>query len=178
MPSKARKTETPAGKIASPQDFKKKAKNRVELTLPTGAVILAKGLTNMRAFLKSGVIPNSLLTIIQESIDKGVEPDMDQLLQPKGDSNEVDPQSLDDMLALIDNATVECWILPPTAFPPENDEDRRDDVLYTDEIDDQDKLFVFQWAIGGSDDLETFRKEQVAGMDRLRSGQNVEDQPQ
>lgn len=172
MPSKA-KTATPK-KIASPQDFKKKVRNRVELELPTGAVILAKGLTSMRAFLKSGAIPNSLMVIIQESIDKGKEPDLDSIMQPTGEDGKVDQQSIDDMLALVDNATVATWILPPTALPPENDEDRRDDVLYTDEIDENDKLFVFQWAIGGSDDLETFRKEQNAGMDRLRASQGLE----
>lgn len=181
MPAKARKTAT--RQIASPQDFKKKSRNRVELELPTGAVIIAKGITSMRTFLQSGVIPNGLMQIIQESIDKGKEPDLDTMLQPTGEDGKVDPGAIDDMLALIDNATVECWILPPTALPPEKDEEgnelteRSDEVLYTDEIDDQDKLFVFQWAIGGSDDLETFREEQAAGMGRLRSGKDVANQP-
>lgn len=165
----------PARKIAAPQDFKKKSRNRAELELPSGAVILAKGLTGMRAFLKSGVIPNNLMVIIQESLDKGKEPDLDSLLQPTGEEGKVSQESIDDMLTLIDNVTVETWLLPPTALPPTKEEERSDEVLYTDEIDDQDKLFVFQWAIGGSDDLETFRQEQNASMDRLRAGKAVED---
>ena len=166
-----------ARKIAAPQDFKKKSRNRAELELPSGAVILAKGLTSMRAFLKSGVIPNNLMVIIQESLDKGKEPDIDSLLQPTGEEGKVSQESIDDMLTLIDNVTVETWLLPPTALPPTKEEERSDEVLYTDEIDDQDKLFVFQWAIGGSDDLETFRQEQNASMDRLRAGKAVEDKP-
>ena len=162
-----------AKKVASPQDFKKKARNRTELELPSGAAIIAKGLTNIRAFLKSGVIPNNLLAIIQESIDKGVEPDIDKMLQPN-DDGEVSAESLDEMLQMIDNITVATWVLPPTALPPENDEDRSEDVLYTDEIMDEDKLFVMQWAIGGTDDLERFRSESNLGMDRLRASQDLE----
>lgn len=172
MPAKAKATPTKAKKPSSVQDFKKKARTTTELDLPSGAAILAKGVSGMGVFLKSGIIPNSLLSIIQEAIDKGVEPDMDKLLQPQ-ENGEIAPEALSDMLTLIDNITVKCWVLPPTAIPPEDEADRKDDVLYTDEIDDNDKLFVFQWAIGGSPDLQRFREEQDASMDRLRSGQGM-----
>ena len=83
MPAKAKATPTKAKKPSSVQDFKKKARTTTELDLPSGAAILAKGVSGMGVFLKSGIIPNSLLSIIQEAIDKGVEPDMDKLLRPR-----------------------------------------------------------------------------------------------
>jgi hypothetical protein len=172
MPAKA-KAKVAAKKPSSIQDFKEKARTKVELELPSGAAILAKGVSGMGTFLKSGIIPNSLLGIIQDALTKGTEPDLDELLKPD-DNGEVSPEALADMLTLIDNITVKCWVLPPAAIPPEDEAERRDDVLYTDEIDDNDKLFVFQWAIGGSPDLVRFREEQNAGMDRLRASEGME----
>lgn len=42
--------------------------------------------------------------------------------------------------------------------------------IYTDEVDQDDKTFIFQWAVGGTADLETFRREQAATLASAQSG--------
>jgi hypothetical protein len=39
------------------------------------------------------------------------------------------------------------------------EEDRKEDVLYTDQVDFNDLMFIFQFVVGGSRDLEEFRKQ-------------------
>lgn len=42
-------------------------------------------------------------------------------------------------------------------------DEREDDVLYTDDVDLEDRMFILQWAVGGIKDPEQFRRE-YAGM--------------
>lgn len=42
------------------------------------------------------------------------------------------------------------------------DEDRDEELLYADDVDIEDKQFIFQFVVGGSSDLEQFRREQAA----------------
>jgi len=60
--------------------------------------------------------------------------------------------------------------IPGDAEPPE---DRDPDFLYTAEIDFTDKMFIFQFALGGSADLERFREglqQSMEGVDAVASG--------
>ena len=52
--------------------------------------------------------------------------------------------------------------------------DRSEDVLYTDEIDIEDKTFLFNFVVGGTRDLERFHQEYGDAMADLSVGQNVE----
>jgi hypothetical protein len=40
-----------------------------------------------------------------------------------------------------------------------------DPPLYTDDVDDEDKQFIFQYVVGGSRDLERFRSEQASAVE-------------
>lgn len=42
------------------------------------------------------------------------------------------------------------------AIPPN---EREEGVVYTDQLDDFDKMFIFQYSVGGSPDLERFRQQ-------------------
>jgi hypothetical protein len=50
---------------------------------------------------------------------------------------------------------------------------REPGVLYVDMVAMEDKLFIFQWALGGTSDLEQFRKELGANVDALADGQGI-----
>lgn len=84
-------------------------------------------------------------------------------LGPKGDAGE--------MIPLMDSKGREVLEDIP-------EDERRDDVVYTDEVDQIDKNFIFQVAVGGSTNLARFRQEQAAVMDALSAGQNVEEAPE
>jgi len=69
------------------------------------------------------------------------------------------PKKLVEMLDVIDKVTVLCVCDPKVSLPPEAGEERDPEVLYVDDVDLDDKMFIMQWAMGGTSDLETFRKE-------------------
>ena len=60
-------------------------------------------------------------------------------------------------------------------LPPENAMDRSNDIVYTDEMDDEDKMFIMQFAMAGAKDLETFRTEQASTMDAVANVESVPD---
>jgi hypothetical protein len=51
--------------------------------------------------------------------------------------------------------------------------DRDPDILYADQVDINDRIFMFQWAVGGTADVESFREQLGAGMGGLSTGQAV-----
>lgn len=51
--------------------------------------------------------------------------------------------------------------------------ERDDDVLYTDEVDIQDKIFIFNWALGGTSDLKSFRTELQGTVDAVSEQQGL-----
>lgn len=152
-------------KTTSAREWKGK-KVGVDLTLPSGNVCLAMR-PGMDTFLKSNRIPNSLMPIIQESINaaKGGKPgkELDIDLAALFD----DPEKMAAVIEFQDAVIMAAVIQPPLAAIPADDEVRDDDILYVDDVDALDKAFLFQWALGGAADVEGFRKglaETVAGL--------------
>jgi hypothetical protein len=46
-------------------------------------------------------------------------------------------------------------------------------LLYVDEVDLEDKMFILQYALGGTRSLERFRREFADGVRPLSSGEDV-----
>jgi hypothetical protein len=176
-------------RISQVGDFKKRLGGVMEL--PSGLVVKAKNPGGLRAFLNSGLIPNSLMKIIQEGLDKGSGKNVAINITKDG---KIDPEMLTDMMSMMDNIAVQV-VVEPQIFPtiteadlekwngehPENEpmtsieQLRRDDRLYADELPDDDKMFLFQWVSGGTKDLETFRRQHAAGVDDLSASTGDED---
>lgn len=146
MPTKAKDQNEEVSSLA---DFK--AKKGKVVTLPSGLSMRLSS-PGMTAFLQSGMIPNSLMATITEAINKGKQPDMSKV-------NLEDSEELNSMLHMIDVVTYRCAVEPRVLPIPEDDDERDPDLLYVDELDDYDKLFIFQWATGGTNDVERFRQE-------------------
>ena len=143
-----------ANEVSSVSDFKKKSGGIIEL--PSGVHMRLRNPGGMRVFIQAGTIPNSLMTIIQESLDKGKTTNIaEKIVGPDG----VDEQMVNDMLHMLNVVIVECAVEPRVEMPPADESSRRDDTVYADEVDDEDKMFVFQWVTGGTRDLEQFRRE-------------------
>jgi len=175
-------------KVASPQDFKKKNSGRI-LSLPSGLNVKAKR-TSVRAFITEGNIPNALLPIVEEALSKGQGADIAKIVG--GKDGQVDLSMIEDMYDMV-NQVVCAVLLEPKVhmIPSEQDrlvwnqthpgaelddvEDlRHDDLLYVDEMEDEDKMFLFQWASGGTDDVAKFREEAKQQLVAVEQGQGVE----
>lgn len=157
-----------------------------EVTLPSGNVALVRQL-QPEAFLTSGVIPDVLSAMVTTAIKskKGLPPDAINKVAE-------DPKQLRAALEMIDKVLCYVVIEPKVEMPPtcrlapngepcesyvdipehidpsnpkfhEFVEGERDqDVLYADAVDTQDKMFIFNYAVGGTKDVAGFR-EQLAG---------------
>lgn len=168
----------------------------VTLPLPSGNECLARPV-RPEAFLESGMIPDALSGLISQAINskKGL---------PPSKLNEIaeDPKKMAAALELFDRALVFTVVEPVVEMAPicaydectatyaggdgvhvdkkhSNyhryiDPDRDPEVLYADMVSMEDKQFIFQWAIGGSADVERFREKLAADVAAVQPGQGVE----
>lgn len=147
-----------------------KRKNEPTLTLPSGNVVEVHN-PGLKTFLVNGSIPNSLMTLADSALKKGQpleQADMEKLIS--------DPQKIADMLKMVDVIAMGVVTNPRIHPIPESGADRDEETLYVDEVDDEDKLFIFQWATGGTRDLERFRTELARDVAALSPGDNLEEQ--
>lgn len=132
-------------------------KNNLPLTLPSGNVIKCRA-AGFRAFMAAGIIPNDLMGVVQESLNKGTTPNLE------GFGTDMD--KIAQMMEMVDNVVIFSAIEPTVAAVPTRNtatgsvpDDRDEDQLYIDEIGDEDKMFLFQWATGGTRDVAKFREQ-------------------
>jgi hypothetical protein len=154
----------PQGPVApsSASEFKKNKKGKL-LLLPSGLTVTARRV-DLQSFIRRGEVPNALLPIVEEALAKGKE--MDTAKMVSGDK--VSMEMVNDMFNMVEQVTIETVIAPRIQPVPTDDrgmdipidsELRDEDTVYIDEVDPEDKMFLFQWATGGTEDLASFREE-------------------
>lgn len=164
-----------------PKDFKKsqksqksptsakawKKKTKVELELPSGNVALVRAM-RITDMLAEGFFPENLRGEILTQIGKAEGGQESSSLDP-GNIQKMfeDPEKMNDMFSVFDKVLLKCVVEPKVLPAPENEADRDDELLYADEVDLEDKVFIFQWAVGGDDDLTSFREEFSEGVGSL-----------
>jgi hypothetical protein len=144
------------------------------------------------AFLEQGLIPDPLTAIVDKAIKskKGLRPADERKMTD-------DPAKVGAMLEMMDRIVCFSVVEPKVVMPPvcvichehntarakqhqdetHNDyhpfepEERKDGVLYVDKVDSEDKMFIMNWAMGGTRDLERFRRQHRASVDRVSAGQ-------
>lgn len=141
------------------------------LTLPSGNVALVR-VPGIQHFLKAGIIPNNLRTLIMKGMAGETEFKLEDMVK-----NEED---LDRLLETFDKVLLEVVVEPKVApvvldeeGKPVPFEDRDQSLIYVDEVVLEDKMFIFQFAVGGTRDLENFRDEQKAVLESIRPGAPV-----
>jgi hypothetical protein len=157
------RTTKPALK-PTPASQWKKASVGTPLEVPSGNTALVRS-SGMQVFLTKGLIPNSLLPIVRQAMS-GKQVDLK--------AEDITEDQLEDMMKLFDAIVVHC-VIEPTVLPvPADGEVRDQEALYVDDVDFDDKMFIFQWVVGGTRDLEQFRKEQAASVESVRGGAALE----
>ena len=158
-----------------------------DLLLPSGNVARVRRV-GPEAFMTQGIMPDTVSPIIEKAIrsKKGLKP-AQQAEMAK------DPKQLGALMEMLDRTLCYAVIAPQVQMPPgcvtcdeldtvaaeqHRDEDRADfhpfvqaerspGVLYADRVDLDDKMFVLNFVVGGTRDLERFRGElgtSVAGV--------------
>lgn len=166
---------------------------------PTGKWIRIKR-PGMTTFLQSGFLPDALAATVKQQISEAKrKPTRDM---EAGLRNVLDSLSADaalEMLESMDRIMCAVFVEPKCVWhrrqrrdehgTPMVDEDnnpimedipddeRDDNVIYTDWIEQEDKSFVFQAAVGGTTDLARFRKQQSLALAAVEAKSGVEDAP-
>lgn len=134
----------------------KKTKAEFELEVPSGHVALVRR-PGMEAFIKGGLIPNNLMPIVEKAM-KGEVADVKEVMA------NVTLDDLESITGLYDRVVLYCVLQPTVHEEPADGEERDPEFLYVDEVEMDDKMFIFQWAVGGTSDVEQFRAEQAAAV--------------
>lgn len=172
MTNKSPQKRSPSSETPTPaSQWKKASQSGAPLRVPSGNTALVRSV-GMQFFLAKGIIPNSLMPMVMDALNKGKPP------QLKSDVLN-DQEKLKDILKMVDEICIYCVIEP--ALTPSWDSDgteispadRDADVLYVDEVDLDDKMFIFQYVVGGTKDIETFRKQLESGVESLQPREDV-----
>ena len=157
---------TPLG-ASNAADFKKRSKGQL-LLLPSGLTVRAKRV-ELQTFVIQGNVPNPLMAVVQEALQKGQEANIPEMMGVE--EGKVDMDAVRDMYEMVNAVAMECVQEPRIHPKPQSEADRDDNLVYIDEVDDEDKMFLFQWSGGGTDDIATFREEARADMAALAQKQ-------
>jgi hypothetical protein len=150
-----------------------KKNNEVPLhQLPSGNYIRIRKI-GMQGFMKLGMIPNALMPFIEKGVNKGkgAAPAPNELDGEMMASMLTDQNALREMAEFFDKMVVAVCAEPTVALiPMKNGEEleRDPDQLYVDEIDEEDKSFIFQLCTGGTTDVEQFRAERDSAMELVQ----------
>lgn len=186
---KSQATKRAKAQASNVADFKKRKKGS-PLELPSGLVVVARRV-ELRTFLTrgKGEVPNPLMTVIEEALNKGQSADIGKIAGVE--EGEVNMDMVMDMYEMVNSVVIETVVSPKVHPLPTHDEEgnelegedaieeaKDEELLYIDEVDDEDKMFLFSWATGGTSDLATFRSETGASMDALAQGSVGSNTPQ
>lgn len=163
-----------------------------DLQLPSENVARVKQISP-QAFITSGLLPDPLSNIVRKAINskQGLKPaDMKKVSD--------DPEMLGAALELFDRVLAFVMVEPRVSMPPTcecgvyynvdarhkdqslpnyheyNEQPRDPQVLYADQVAMDDKVFIFNWCLGGTRDLEKFRSEQQAVVESVSDGEDVQ----
>lgn len=173
----------------------------VELMLPSGNVALVRR-PGLPELLGANIFPDEMSAIINEAftaaqlriVGKPVPNPItteDEFLENIAKN----PQKIVEMFEVFDRVLVYAVVAPKVAFhkrpmmsdgspilDSENreilevipEEDRDEDTVYTDMVNEEDKTFIFNFAVGGTSDIARFRQEQAAIVADVSNGKGPE----
>lgn len=147
-----------------------------DLEVPSGQVCLVRK-SSVTTLMAAGVIHSmdSLTAFVDAELiapAEGKRPPK----KPTGATNAQalemlnDPKKFTELVHLLDRVTTHIVLQPHIEMTPNDKTRRKDDVVYADQVDLEDKLFIFQYAVGGLEDVQQFRQgadEAVGGVDAV-----------
>jgi hypothetical protein len=149
-----------------------------DLTVPSGQLCQVR-LPGVQQMINAGVFESidTLTGVVSEKHIKRVQGRSQKQGQPvEIDTNSLmkNPEDLAKVFEIVDKVTEHMVLQPKVKRPIRKAVDgkevllpfdeREDDVVYTDRIDAMDKMFIFQYAVGGDTDVESFRERFKQGM--------------
>lgn len=142
-----------------------------DLEVPSGQLCLVRR-PGLEGLLKAGVLHSldSLTSLVQSqhingASDSQVDNELALIMS--------DPMKMDAMLRIIDRVVCYVVVKPEVQMTPGDITSRDTDVIYADMVDLTDKMFILNYAVGGTRDLERFRGELSGRMGHMATGESV-----
>lgn len=192
MPPKSRATKS-ASKLKSKYGIGASKEPAIELTLPTGDVCLVRR-PGVQGLIRAGVLDSfdQLTGLVKtEHLDR-VEGRAETVTRDEVIGVIKDPSKLRTILDLTDKVVAYCVLDPQVIRPvklgwapgeePDKvkahevelpDSERDADTLYTDEVPLENRMFILNFAVGGSSDLESFRDGLGKAVGHLEPSESV-----
>lgn len=146
-----------------------------DLTVPSGQLCLVRR-PGLEGLMKAGVLHNvdSLTQVVNEK----------HLKRVKGKQAAVDPEinmsslmkddeAMAEVTNVIDKVICYCVVKPEIHRTPNDVTRRQPGVVYADMVDLVDKMFIFNFVVGGTRDLESFRGGLDALVGSVEAGEGV-----
>lgn len=141
-----------------------------EITVPSGQLVLVQKL-NIQVLIKSGLLQNfdSLSSTIANkhlgATNDDVEDTIYDILK--------DPKKAESLFYTIDRVTCMTVVQPEITMAPNDYTLREPGKIYTDTIDLDDKLFIFNYALSGTKQANSFRGGSGAGVGSVANGESL-----
>lgn len=158
-----------------------------DLTTPSGQTCQVR-LPGVQRLMAAGILEDAdtLSTMVDKKHIKRVAGKQ----QVDGDSLLKDPKNLVSVLRTVDKVVAHMVVQPTVKRPiilvpdpnvpgdvmierPLPEEDRDPKVVYTDDIDMTDRMYIFQFAVGGTTDVEQFRSKLATAVGSMETLQDV-----
>lgn len=125
-----------------------------DLTVPSGQLCQIRR-PGVEGLIKAGVLQNvdSLTAIIHEKHIKRVN-GKEQL-----DVKSLDEAAFDAIMHTVDKVVCFAVVQPQIQRTPDDVTNRKPGAIYADMVHMVDKMFIFNYVVGGTRDLESFRRE-------------------
>lgn len=143
-----------------------------DLETPSGQLCLVRR-PGLEGLIKAGVLHNldSLTALVDQDIaakESGREIDIKAVVD--------NPEMIENLIHTVDRVICHCVLKPEVVMAPNDVTSRKDDVIYADMVDLTDKMFIFNYVVGGTRDLERFREQLDESMGSLDNGSVVQDE--
>lgn len=150
-----------------------------DVTFPSGQLALVRR-PGLQGLLAAGVLHqmDTLTPLIQQHKDRATGKRAKELDEQKLMKDILgDEKKLEELMHLLDRITVHCVVKPEIQMTPNDVTRRVTGAIYADMVDLEDKLFLFNYAVGGSRDIARFRGESAALVGSLQSDEEDEGDP-
>lgn len=134
-----------------------------DLEMPSGQLAYVKK-PGVDKLIEAGVLHSldSLSGVVEGLIAKG---DGKPVAIPE--SVMKNPSQIDALIHIVDKVVCHVVIKPAVTMKPNDVTSRKNGVVYTDMVSLEDRLFIFQYAVGGTTSIEQFRAESALPLGNL-----------
>lgn len=169
-------SRNPAGRPTSVAAWKKSSV-APPIQLPSGNFMRVKKV-GLQTLMQIGIMPNSLMAFAMKAVGKGTgkpeEMSAEEMAEIANDPKKIQEVS-EFMSRMVMFVAQEPEVYPiPESLADGSPGVRDEELLYIDEIDDDDKMFIFQVVTGGTTNLETFRAEHSSSLAAIRGREDLE----